>query len=69
MPNEFSIEIHHHISSTLETIRARLARAHDAADAEELAYCRGQLEELAWIREYLKENFDLKGFTYYDPTV
>lgn len=67
MPNEFSIEIHNHISATLEAVEARLAHARDTADSEEIDYCQGQIDELAWIRKYLREHVDLKGFTYYDP--
>lgn len=65
MPNEFSVEIHNHISTTIEATTARLAQAGEMADTKEQAYCQGQLDELAWIRKYLKENFDLKGYAYY----
>lgn len=69
MPNEFSIEIHNHISTTLEAVEARLARARNTADSKEIDYCQGQIDELAWIRKYLREHVDLKGFAYYDPMV
>jgi hypothetical protein len=65
MPNEFSIEIHNHISHRIGELKARHDQACRDNDAAEQSYCRGQLDELAWLRDYLKEHVDLKGFTYY----
>ncbi len=65
MPNQYSIEIHDHISARIEGVEQSLAAAVEAGDVETEDYCRGQLEELLWLREYLRQNVDLKDFTYY----
>ncbi|MDK9709042.1 MAG: hypothetical protein OEL83_18525 [Desulforhopalus sp.] len=61
MPNEFSVEIHKHLSQKILAAE----QAAKADDAKTAAYARGQLEELRWIRKYLQENIDLKNFIYY----
>ncbi len=64
MPNEYSIAIHEHLSQLMETARSRLHTIRATGDASAESYCRGQLDELDWIRDYLKQNSDLDGFTY-----
>ncbi len=60
MPNEYSVEIHnylsHHISDALKSIDKNISSS---------PLHQGQLDELHWIREYLKDNIDLKDFRYY----
>lgn len=60
MPNDFSIEIHNYLTLKITEAEAALARKD-----KHFSYYRGQLEELYWVRQYLKENVDLKDFTYY----
>jgi len=65
MPNEYSIEIHDHLTRLIETVRGERETARENKDASAESYWCGQLDELDWIRDYLKENIDLKNFTYY----
>ena len=67
MPNEYSIQFHDFISSEIENARSKRAEAEQANNDHELSYWSGQLEELTWLRAYLKEHIDLKDFTYYQP--
>ncbi len=67
MPNEYSVQFHDFITSEMENAQAHLAEAEQAGDNLELSYWSGKLEELIWLRAYLKEHVDLKGFTYYQP--
>jgi hypothetical protein len=60
MPNEFSVEIHDYLSQKIAEAKKAIAKNDDRS-----SFYRGQLEELLWIRKYLKENVDLKNFTYY----
>ena len=61
MPNEFSVEIHDYLTQKITEAENALARK----ECNLLRYFQGQLEELHRIRAYLKENIDLKNFTYY----
>lgn len=67
MPNEYSVQFHDFITSKLESARSRLAGAEQAGDDPNRSYWNGQLEELNWLRAYLKAHVDLKDFTYYKP--
>ena len=60
MANEYSIEIHNYITMKIEAAQKAIELAEDQSP-----YHQGQLEELYWIRKYLKENIDLNTFTYY----
>ena len=60
MPNEYSVKIHDYLTEKITEAEKAVAR-----EDEHCSFYRGQLEELHWIREYLKENIDLKDFTYY----
>jgi hypothetical protein len=60
MPNEFSVQIHNYLTRKITEAEQAVAR-----DDEHAPYYRGQLEELYWMRNYLKENVDLKDFSYY----
>jgi hypothetical protein len=60
MPNEYSVEIHNYL--TQKIIEAEKAVA---SKGERSACYQGQLDELYWIRAYLRENIDLKSFIYY----
>jgi len=65
MPNEYSVAIHNHISRIIETTETQLETARKTGDLPAEAYSRGQLDELDWIRNYFRNNIDLKGFPYY----
>lgn len=65
MPNEYSVEIHHYISASLEAARTQLEAADKSANSEAQAYWKGRIAELQWLRVYLAEHVDLKNFTYY----
>lgn len=60
MPNEFSVRIHTYLTEKIAAAERAVAR-----EDEHSLFYRGQLEELHWIRNYLKENVDLKDFNYY----
>ena len=60
MSNEFSVEIHNYLTLKITEAEEAVARKDERS-----SFYRGQLEELYWIRRYLKENVDLKDFTYY----
>ena len=60
MPNEFSVEIHNYLTQKIAEAEGALARKDEPS-----SFYQGQLEELHWLRSYLKENIDLKNFTYY----
>jgi len=60
MPNEYSITIHNYITKKLDAVQQTID-----SGGEYTPYHRGQIEELLWLRTYLKENTDLKNFLYY----
>lgn len=65
MPNEYSVQFHDFITAQIDTARLQLDQAVQAGDEQSQSYWNGQLEELAWLRSYLKQHVDLKGFVYY----
>lgn len=60
MPNEYSVEIHEYLTKKIAENQQLLKE-----QGGNSPIARGQLEELYWIRDYLAEHIDLKGFTYY----
>ena len=67
MPNEYSIQFHDFITSEIGNARSKRAEAERAGDDHDLSYWTGQLEELTWVRAYLKAQVDLKDFIDYQP--
>ena len=67
MPNEYSVQFHDFITSEIENARSQRSEAEQAGNDEILSYWSGRLEELNWLRAYLKEHVDLKDFIYYQP--
>ena len=65
MPNDYSVQLHDLITEKIKSADQRLAEAKEKDDTEMQSYWNGQLEELAWLRAYLKEHVDLKNFVYY----
>ena len=65
MPNEYSVEIHDFISDGIAAASRQLNTAEANNDLKRQAYWQGQLDEFTWLRSYLGEHTDLKGFTYY----
>jgi len=65
MANEYSIEIHNFITSKIASASDNLEKSLKTGALKEQAYWQGQLDELTWIREYLKEHVDLNDFIYY----
>ncbi len=65
MPNEYSVQFHDFITARIDTARLQFDQAVQAGDEQSQSYWNGQLEELAWLRSYLKQHVDLKGFVYY----
>lgn len=61
MPNDFSVMIHNYLTEKI----TEAERAVGSSDKQSSFY-HGQLEELRWLRSYLKEHIDLKDFTYYE---
>ncbi|MEJ2056748.1 MAG: hypothetical protein P8X39_02780 [Desulfofustis sp.] len=65
MANEYSVIIHDFISARRAAAEQRQADARARADEAMVSYWQGQLDEWDWLRRYLRENTDLKGFIYY----
>ena len=65
MPNDYSLQLHDLISAKIKSADQNLADAKDNGDTKMQSYWNGQLEELAWLRTYLKAHVDLKDFVYY----
>lgn len=65
MPNEYSVQIHDFISAKIDAASVHLAQAEANSDTNMMFYWQGQLDEFVWLRSYLKEHTDLKGFIYY----
>jgi len=65
MANEYSVEIHDFITSNIASASDNLEKSLKTGDQKEQVYWQGQLDELTWIRKYLKEHVDLKDFIYY----
>lgn len=65
MPNEYSVQLHDFITDKISSADQHLADAKEKNDLELQSYWVGQLEELAWLRTYLKAHVDLKDFVYY----
>jgi hypothetical protein len=65
MPNEYAVDIHNWITEKIKVARRQIASSEAADKREELGYWNGQLEELLWLRDYFKQQVDLKGFEYY----
>ena len=66
MPNDYSVQLHGFITEKIQTADQHLADAKENGATEMQSYWNGQLEELAWLRAYLKAHVDLKGFVYYE---
>ena len=60
MPNAYSVEIHDYLTQKIIEAEKTIA-----SGSPQSPYYEGQLEELHWIRSYLKEHIDLKNFIYY----
>jgi hypothetical protein len=60
MPNEYSVEIHNYLSQKISDALKSIEKNDGSSPLHQ-----GQLEELYWIREYLRKNVDLKDFPYY----
>ncbi|MGI9536291.1 MAG: hypothetical protein ACR2PB_04415 [Desulfocapsaceae bacterium] len=65
MPNEYSVQLHDFITDKIRSADQRLADAKNKNDEKMQSYWGGQLEELSWLRAYLKAHVDLKNFVYY----
>jgi len=65
MPNDYSVQLHDLISAKIKSADQNLADAKDNGNTEMQYYWNGQLEELAWLRSYLKAHVDLLDFVYY----
>lgn len=65
MPNEYSIAIHHFITDEITAASRHLAAAEENGDMKMKSYWSGHLDELSWLRSYLKAHVDLKDFDYY----
>jgi len=60
MPNEYSVEIHKYISKKIREAEQLIDE-----NGVDTPNNRGKIDELLWLREYLSDNIDLKGFKYY----
>jgi len=61
MPNDYSVEIHRFLTDKIREAETQI----NASDTQIANIARGRMEELLWIRQYLKEHVDLKNFIYY----
>lgn len=65
MPNEYSVQFHDFITMKINYASQRLTEAEQTGDEQVQSYWQGQLEELTWLRTYLKAHIDLQDFVYY----
>lgn len=66
MPNDYSIEIHEFLNKQLNLLEQKKRKASEDIDSEnKAAYLDGQHSEILWLRDYFKENTDLKNHKYY----
>jgi hypothetical protein len=64
MAHEYSVLIHDWISRKKEDIERQIKETETGS--EKADYCRGQLDELMAVRQYLTDKIDLATHTYYD---
>ncbi|MFZ5572301.1 MAG: hypothetical protein ACOZF0_18025 [Thermodesulfobacteriota bacterium] len=64
MANQYLLEIHRHISETLEQIKSRRADISQQDDVLEVAFQEGQLQELMEFKAYLAEHYNLATQSY-----
>ncbi len=60
MANEYSVEIHKYLTEKIAEAEKFIEE--NVVNNENT---QGQIKELLWIRDYLRNNIDLKDFTYY----
>ena len=65
MANQFLVEIHDHISRSIETSVKELADAQSRSDDPRTVFMEGKINELKMIRLYLSDHFDLTTQKYY----
>ena len=65
MTNQFSIEIHDHISSKMKYIEDKIQQAKELKNREQERFYEGQLEEFLNIRKYMDDSIDLKTQRYF----
>ena len=65
MPNEYLVEIHEFISTKIRAVSREKASAEKLGDAAGARFFDGQLQELADIREFMTEHYDLANHSYY----
>ena len=62
MPNDYSVQIHNFLTTKLEALHQK---KETCSTEKELAKIDGQCDEIHWLRQILKDNFDLKNHKYY----
>ena len=65
MTNQFSIEIHDHISSKIKYTEDKIQQARELKNREQERFYEGQLEEFLNIRKYMDDTIDLKTQRYF----
>lgn len=60
MANEYSVEIHNYLTEKIAEAEKFIEE--NVVNNENT---QGQIKELLWIRDYLRNNIDLKDFIYY----
>lgn len=66
MPNDYSIQIHEFLQIQLNLLEQERRKVSKDTDSENKgAYLDGQHSEILWLRDYFKENTDLKNHKYY----
>ncbi len=65
MPNDYLIHCHQFITHEIEQAQASKRRAEARGDAHQIAYHRGQMEELNSLRSFMAEHFNLTTQQYF----
>ena len=65
MTNQFSIEIHDHISSKIKFTEEKIRQAKELKNREQERFYEGQLEEFFKLRKYMEDTIDLKTQRYF----
>ena len=65
MANQYLVDVHRFINSNMETAQKSREAAAAGGDRTQIDYFDGQLEELARLRAFLRDHFDLTTQRYY----
>jgi len=64
MAHEYSVQIHEWISKKVDRVNQEI-KLNDHNDPDKENYCKGRLQELLDLRQYLSDKIDLDTHQYY----